>query len=233
MVVLCGRAVAANHWIHGLLEAHAYAVVAEPCLDELPRQLRVHDTADIVLELSAQTAADVLTVLRIASRRDRRRILIASWKPDWSLIRSCSILGTGDFVRLPCAASEFLLRLEMLARERAEGFAESVDQLTAEPTTLHPIVELAGAPRIRFTDREYALYCLLAERFESVVTRTEILQHVWGRQPEGALVSNVIDVYVSYVRAKIAEAGLPLQIRTVRHAGYVLERRARVSGSSL
>jgi two-component system OmpR family response regulator len=68
--------------------------------------------------------------------------------------------------------------------------------------------------------REFALLEFLMRRAGDVVSRTEILDHVWDYAYDG--VSNVVDVYISYLRRKLADAGAPASVQTVRGAGYRL-----------
>jgi DNA-binding response OmpR family regulator len=75
--------------------------------------------------------------------------------------------------------------------------------------------------RVDLSAREFALLEFLARRAGQVVSRTELLEHVWDRNYEGS--TNIIDVYVGYLRRKLENPfGRPL-IRTVRGAGYVIE----------
>ena len=78
-----------------------------------------------------------------------------------------------------------------------------------------------GAPA-ELTAREFALLRFLLENQDTVVTRTQLLEHVWDANYLGP--SNVVDVYVGYLRKKLERPfGRPL-IRTVRGVGYALER---------
>ncbi|MGH7620030.1 MAG: winged helix-turn-helix domain-containing protein, partial [Gemmatimonadaceae bacterium] len=69
-------------------------------------------------------------------------------------------------------------------------------------------------------------YDILSQRFGSVVRRAEILSRIWGRGTNAEPSSNIVDVYVRYLRVKLAQVAPSLVITTVRHVGYVLERRA-------
>jgi two-component system OmpR family response regulator len=71
--------------------------------------------------------------------------------------------------------------------------------------------------------REFALLEFLMHHADEVVTRTQLLNHVWDYNYGG--LSNVVDVYVGYVRKKLAAAGSTSTIRTVRGVGYALDVR--------
>jgi DNA-binding response OmpR family regulator len=77
-------------------------------------------------------------------------------------------------------------------------------------------VACAGEP-VELTAREFSVLEYLARRPGELVTRAELLEHVWDANYEGS--TNIVDVYVGYVRRKL---GRPL-IRTVRGAGFILE----------
>jgi DNA-binding response OmpR family regulator len=75
---------------------------------------------------------------------------------------------------------------------------------------------------VELTSREFALLEFLMRREGDVVSRTELLEHVWDQNFLGS--TNIVDVYVSYLRRKLeVPFGRPL-IRTVRGVGYVLEQ---------
>jgi DNA-binding response OmpR family regulator len=78
-----------------------------------------------------------------------------------------------------------------------------------------------GGERIDLTAREYALLEFLARRMGEIVSRTEIWEHVYDFR--STVESNVVDVYVGYLRKKIECGGLPRLIHTRRGQGYVLE----------
>jgi DNA-binding response OmpR family regulator len=77
-----------------------------------------------------------------------------------------------------------------------------------------------GARSVNLTAREYALLLHLLEHRGQVLSREQILQQVWHDQQGAA--SNVIEVYVRYLRQKLEEAGEKRLIHTVRGRGYCL-----------
>jgi len=116
--------------------------------------------------------------------------------------------------------SELLARLRALAR-RGAGRRERVLQLgRLAIDTVARTAAVDGATLV-LTTREFALLEVLAQRPGEVVARTDLWERCYDAAAEPN--SNVIDVYVGYLRRKLERAGLTAAIRTVRGAGYVLE----------
>jgi two-component system copper resistance phosphate regulon response regulator CusR len=128
-------------------------------------------------------------------------------------------LGADDYLTKPFAFEEFLARVRALLR-RSPGRPEPllrVADLCLDPATR---AVTRGGRRISLTAREYALLEYFLRNAGRVLTRPMITQHVWGMDfdPE----SNIIDVYVGYVRRKIDAEGEPRLLHTIRGAGYML-----------
>ena len=129
-------------------------------------------------------------------------------------------LGADDYLTKPFAFEEFLARVRALLRRRDTDRAPvlRLDDLTVDPATRRVA---RGERRIELTARQYALLEYFLRTAGRVLTRQMIAQHVWGLDFDAE--SNVIDVYVGYLRRKIAlDHERPL-LHTVRGAGYVLQ----------
>ncbi len=127
--------------------------------------------------------------------------------------------GADDYLAKPFAFEEFLARVRALLR-RGRGRAEPV--LRVADLSLDPATRavLRGRRRISLTTREYALLEYFLRNTGRVLTRPMITQHVWGMDwdPE----SNIVDVYVGYLRRKVDAQGEPRLLQTLRGAGYML-----------
>ena len=129
-------------------------------------------------------------------------------------------LGADDYLTKPFAFEEFLARVRALLRRRDADQAPMLrlDDLTIDPATRRVA---RGDRRIELTARQYALLEYFLRNAGRVLTRQMIAQHVWGLAFDAE--SNVIDVYVGYLRRKIERDCERRLLHTVRGAGYVLQ----------
>jgi len=128
-------------------------------------------------------------------------------------------LGADDYLVKPFAFEELLARVRALVRREYKAKSPVIRVADLEIDTARRLVRRAGE-RIDLTAREYALLEFLALRAGQVVTRTEIWEHLYDF--DSCAQSNVVDVYVGYLRKKIERPGLPRLIHTRRGQGYVL-----------
>ena len=128
--------------------------------------------------------------------------------------------GADDYLTKPFAFEEFVARVRALLRRRAETAPPilQVADLALDPARR---VVSRGDKRIELTPREFALLDYFMRNPGRVLTRTMIANRVWDYSFDAA--TNVIDVYVNYLRKKI-DAGHAIKlIHTVRGVGYVMK----------
>lgn len=128
--------------------------------------------------------------------------------------------GADDYMVKPFAFQELLARLRALLRRSGEVKTTrlEVGDLTLDTLTHRAI---RGGKVIELTAREYALLEFLMRHPGQVLSRTQIIEHVWNY--DFFTSSNVVDVYVRYLRRKIDRESEIKLIKTVRGAGYKIE----------
>src|SRR5271157_683459 len=132
--------------------------------------------------------------------------------------------GADDYLVKPFEFQELLARIRALLRRRASQECQRTLRFADLEMDLSTHTVRRSGKIIKCTAREFALLEYLLRHRNSVVSRTEIAEHVWDTNFDTE--SNVIDVYVSFLRRKIDAASLPRLIHTVVGAGYILKETA-------
>jgi DNA-binding response OmpR family regulator len=178
-----------------------------------------HDVIVLDILLPGIDGIEICRTLR-ANRVDTPVLLLTALDAVGDRVRGLDA-GADDYLPKPFAFQELLARLRALGRRRIQ--AREPDRLEVADLVLdlrRRRVERAGKA-IELSPKEFALLEFLVRNEGRVVTRTHILDHVWGYDysPD----SNLVDVYVTYLRRKLERGHDRKLIRTVRGVGYALE----------
>lgn len=162
---------------------------------------------------------DGLSLLRkLRQSGSSTRVLILSGRREVADRVAGLQAGADDYLIKPFSFQELLARMHTLLR-RAQ---ETSEVLTVGDLVLDPqrhMVARAGKP-IKLSQREYALLEYLMRNVGRTVTRTMVVEHVWNLWFDG--LTSVVDVYISYLRAKVDHGFSYPLIHTVRGIGFML-----------
>jgi two-component system, OmpR family, response regulator len=202
------------------LEREGYTVDAAVTGEEALSQASAHDYDAVVLDLMLP-GPDGFAVCRELRRNERwAPVLMLTARDQVSdRIRGLDV-GADDYLVKPFDFGELLARLRALIRrgpsERAPVL--EVGDLSVDPATR---IVVRGGCDIELTAREFAVLHFLAQHAGEVVSREQLLEHVWGESDDGS--TNIVDVYVGYLRKKLERRSRSRLIRTVRGIGFQLE----------
>lgn len=200
------------------LQASGYEAVIARDADSGIANLRDRHPALIVIDrmLAGESGLNLCNYLRKSGAREPMLVLMARDTVDDRV--ACLESGADDYFLKPYRAEEFL----KLVRLYLQTEPAATEQLRFGDLVL----DLATRRAIRYgkaidlTMKEFELLKYLMEHPREVLTREQILENVWGYDFMGE--SNVIEVYIRYLRLKIEDESHKRLIQTVRGVGYVL-----------
>lgn len=203
----------------GLEEEH-HTVDVAPDGDEALALATTNDYDVIVLDLLLPRLNGLTVCQELRARNVTTPILIVTAKDSVQDRVTGLNVGADDYLTKPFAFDELLARVNALARRRALDRTPllHVGDLTLDLLT-HQVRR--GGELIVLTNKEYALLALLMRRPGQVLSRAQIAEQIWESELDNE--SNVIDVYIRYLRRKIDEGRDRPLIHTVRGVGYTLK----------
>jgi DNA-binding response OmpR family regulator len=176
-----------------------------------------YDVIILDLMLPKLDGLSILKHLRAKNKTDHVLILTAKDTVD-DRIKGLN-LGADDYLVKPFAFDELLARIRALMRRRYERKSPDIKVKDLRIDTVSHRVWLKNE-EIILTSREYMLLEYLTRRAGEVVSRTDIWEHIY--EFDSVASSNVVDVYIGYLRKKIDKDAKSPLLRTVRGQGYIL-----------
>ena len=209
------------------LQGHTVHIIA----DGMSAVERIYgDVPDLLvldLGLPHMDGVDVLRALN--NRVPGMSILVLTGRGDMSAKIECLNLGADDYLIKPFSMHELLARCRAIGRRKTgagNGFLQHgglrMDRITRAVTY--------RAESLYLTAKEFTLLEYLLQQKGKGVTRRELLENVWHMSPDAG--TNVVDVYVNYLRRKLGAVGALGLIETIRGEGYGIAAREHLPAGS-
>jgi len=180
---------------------------------------RGNDYDAIILDLMLPKMDGLTLLKKLRAEGRQTHVLILTAKDTLNDRVTGLNAGGDDYVVKPFAFEELLARVRSLVRRKYQDKSPSIRIGDLRIETADQRV-WRDREEVHLTPREYELLEYLAHRAGQVVSRTEIWEHVYDFHSDAS--SNVVDVYVGYLRRKIEREGRPPLLQTVRGRGYRL-----------
>ena len=179
----------------------------------------------IILDIMLPGFSGIEILRRIRSKDKQTTILLLTAKSSVEDKVSGLDLGANDYITKPFQIEELLARIRAALRAKTAAVQETPDIDCLEVSDLklnEKTREVSrGDQSIELTPREFDLLVYLMTNKKQVLNREQILEAVWGYDFLGD--TNVVDVYIRYLRKKIDLPEMPSLIHTIRGVGYVLK----------
>jgi two-component system, OmpR family, response regulator len=201
------------------LEVEGFAV--EAALDGIEgERLALGDSFDAIvldLMLPGRSGLEILTAVRRAT--PGVPVIVLTARGDISDRVTGLDAGAVDYLVKPFSLAELVARVRAHLRVRAQSSTSTLRAADIEVDLLTRKVQRGGHPVVLSTT-EFELLVYLLRHHGQVLTREQILASVWGYEHDPA--TNVVDVYIGYLRRKLGRGGDPAPIFTMRSVGYRL-----------
>ncbi len=209
----------AENVARSLRESAGYAVDVSPDGEEGLYMAESNPYDLVVLDLMLPKV-DGLTVLkRLRSAGAQVPVLVLTARDEKESVVSLLNAGADDYVAKPFDLGELLARAKALIR-RGKGQSDAVLKIGDLEISTSDLVVRRKGKTVALTAMEYRVLEYLAHRPGAVVSKTELLEHLYDFNWERF--SNVIEVYISGLRRKLEDAGGAKLIHTLRGQGYML-----------
>lgn len=210
----------ANFLRRGFLEER-YAVDTAKDGDEALYKYEINEYDCIVLDVMIPKVNGVEVCRQIRQQNTGIPILLLTAKGQVEDKISGLDAGADDYVTKPFSFDELSARIRALIRrgKRADPVILTFDNLTLNPATK---TAARSEKSITLTAKEYALLEYFMRNPNTVITKTQLLEHVWDYNYEGF--SNIVETYIKYLRKKLKTSESEKElIHTMRGSGYILK----------
>ncbi len=201
------------------LKAEGYATITisdgDQAMSEVPTMAGDVDLVLLDLSLPGKDGKVVLKSWR--SRKFTKPVIILTARDDTSDKVQGLDAGANDYVTKPFSFAELLARIRAALRGADQTSATLLQVLDLNLDLVTKVAWRAGK-RIDLAPKEWALLELFMRNPNQVLSRMQVLNHVWDYSFDPG--SNIVDVYVGYLRKKINSPGQTELLQTVRGAGY-------------
>lgn len=213
-----------NRLIKKRLKESGYSVDA--CFDgeEVLDYLQCAEYDALILDIMMPKKDGIAVLQRLRERENAIPVLLLTAKDSIEDRVTGLDAGADDYLVKPFAFEELLARLRVLLRKPV---TQKSSVLRVADLSLHMNTRqvFRGDKEIRLSSKEYALLHYMMQNAGVVLSRDKLEQHVWDYDFSGG--SNVIDVYIRYLRKKVDEGYENKLIHTVRGHGYILREDAK------
>ena len=204
------------------LKTQDYKYIAAATASEALQQATIHAPDVMLLDLGLPDLDGIEVIRRIRSWSAMPIIVISARSEDSDKIEALDS-GADDYLTKPFSVEELLARLRVLTRKKGSG---STNVYTLADLTVDTAARTAkrGGRTLELSAREYALLEYLIRSKGVVLSRQQIEDNLWSLDYAGG--TNVVDVYISYLRKKLELPGEQKLLHTVRGMGWVLKEDA-------
>ncbi|HEV2484739.1 MAG TPA: response regulator transcription factor [Terracidiphilus sp.] len=175
----------------------------------------------IILDLMLPRLPGAEVLQRIRRKNDLVPVLVLTARDSIDDKVKLFELGADDYLTKPFAFAELLVRVKALLRRGPVNRSSTLRIADLELDRLTQQVK-RGGKRVELTGKEYSLLEYLMQNADRVLSRNMIIEHVWDQSFDG--ITNIVDVYVRHLRAKVDDGQTFKMIRTVRGTGYMIRR---------
>lgn len=186
-------------------------------------ELALTGTYDIIIldiMLPGKNGLEVLKELR--KEKIKSAILLLTAKAEVEDKIKGLDLGADDYLTKPFSTGELLARLRALGRR---GGIETGEELELNGLVLDKQTYQirAGGEEVKLGAKEFRLLEILMENHKQILPKERLIEKVWGYESEAEY--NAIEVYMSFLRRKLAAIGAEVSIKAIRGVGYILEEK--------